>query len=176
MKLSTDTKLIAALALGGAGLLWLISRNAAGFGKAAAGAAGDAAAGAVVGIGSWFGIPETNTDQCQRDMAAGNWSAASTSCPAGTWIKSGAGAAADTAATAVVKAGQVFGLPATSQSQCQRDLAAGNWWDASFSCPAGTFVGAAGTAVFGSTSVNEYEAETKRLLAHSYTGGASGGW
>lgn len=37
---------------------------------------------------------------------------------------------------AVVGAGQVVGIPATNQTQCERDKAAGNTWAASFSCPA----------------------------------------
>lgn len=33
-----------------------------------------------------------------------------------------------------------LGLPKTDVNQCQADLAAGRTWDASFSCPAGTFI------------------------------------
>lgn len=36
--------------------------------------------------------------------------------------------------------GQVFGIQPTDQTQCQKDLAAGKTWDASFSCPAGTWL------------------------------------
>ncbi len=36
--------------------------------------------------------------------------------------------------------GTVFGIPETSMTQCQADMAAGRTWDASFSCPAGDFV------------------------------------
>lgn len=61
------------------------------------------------------------------------------------------GAAADVGAAAVntaggfvegatVAIGQQVGIPATSQTQCQADLAAGNMWDASFSCSASDFV------------------------------------
>ncbi len=37
-------------------------------------------------------------------------------------------------------AGDLVGVPRTNQSQCEADLAAGRYWDASFSCPAGTFL------------------------------------
>lgn len=41
---------------------------------------------------------------------------------------------------AVVGVGQVVGVPPTSQTQCQQDMAAGKTWDASFSCPASEFI------------------------------------
>lgn len=41
---------------------------------------------------------------------------------------------------AVVGIGEAVGVPATNQTQCQRDKAAGDTWAASFSCPAGDFV------------------------------------
>ncbi len=44
---------------------------------------------------------------------------------------------------AVVGTGKIFGIPETSRTQCQRDIAAGNMWDASFSCPAKEFLQAA---------------------------------
>lgn len=34
----------------------------------------------------------------------------------------------------------LFGVPETNATQCQLDIAAGKWWDASFSCPVGTFI------------------------------------
>ncbi len=37
-------------------------------------------------------------------------------------------------------AGELVGVPRTDVTQCQADLAAGRYWDASFSCPAGTFL------------------------------------
>ena len=43
---------------------------------------------------------------------------------------------------AVETAGSLFGIPKTSQTQCQRDLQAGAWWEASFSCPAKDFLNA----------------------------------
>lgn len=52
----------------------------------AASAVGDVAASGVVGIGSVFGIPETNQDQCSLDLAAGRTWDASFSCPASRFI------------------------------------------------------------------------------------------
>lgn len=46
--------------------------------------------------------------------------------------------------------GAVFGVPDTSLSRCEADIAAGRTWDASFSCPASRFVG----SVFNSTNIN----------------------
>jgi len=40
----------------------------------------------------------------------------------------------------VVGFGEALGIPDTNQTQCQKDIAAGNKWAASFSCPAGTFI------------------------------------
>lgn len=50
------------------------------------------------------------------------------------------GAAVDAAAGAVVGIGQAVGIPATNQTECQRAIAEGRTWDASFACPAGTFI------------------------------------
>lgn len=137
MSAGTNVKLMAALALGAAGLVWYVSRrfgsveNAA---AAAVGAVGSAATGAVVGVG------------------------------------------------------QAVGIPATNMTQCQRDKAAGNWWDASFSCPAGDFIssaaGSISNSVFGSTSLNEAAALSARQTyaltdprrVDQYSGGASGSW
>lgn len=70
------------------------------------------------------------------------------------------GAAGDVAAGAVVGVGGLFGIPATSTTQCERDLAAGRTWDASFSCPAGTFIG----SVFNSTTIKTAEANDARQI------------
>jgi hypothetical protein len=47
----------------------------------------DAGAGAVKAIGAQVGIPETDTDQCSADLAAGRWWDASFSCPAPRYLK-----------------------------------------------------------------------------------------
>lgn len=36
--------------------------------------------------------------------------------------------------------GSAVGVPVTNADQCAQDRAAGKTWDASFSCPAGTFL------------------------------------
>lgn len=66
-------------------------------------------------------------------------------------LASGAVDAVHGAAVGAVEGiGSVFGIPQTSISQCDADLAAGRAWDASFSCPAARFVG----GVFNSTNIN----------------------
>lgn len=42
---------------------------------------------------------------------------------------------------AVTGAGGLVGVPATNVTQCDKDLAAGRTWDASFSCPAKRWLG-----------------------------------
>lgn len=67
--------------------------------------------------------------------------------------------AGEVAVGTVKGVGQVLGIPDTSKTQCQQDLAAGRYWDASFSCPAGDYIsgmaGNAKAAVFGSTAVEQ---------------------
>lgn len=41
---------------------------------------------------------------------------------------------------AVLGAGDILGVTRTEMTQCEADLAAGRKWDASFSCPASTFL------------------------------------
>lgn len=50
------------------------------------------------------------------------------------------GAIADTAAAAVIGTGEVLGIPKTDQTECEKAIAEGRTWDASFACPAGTFL------------------------------------
>ncbi len=114
MKMATDTKLIALVALAGVGAIWWLTRT---------GSAQNLASGAVAAVGN--------------------------------------------AGVGVVKGlGTLVGIPDTSQTQCDRDIAAGHYWDASFSCPAGRFIGAgydaAKGAVFGSTAVSAAEAADAR--------------
>lgn len=46
---------------------------------------------------------------------------------------------------AVVGIGQAVGVPQTNMTECQRAIAEGRTWDASFACPATDFLG----SVFG---------------------------
>lgn len=56
------------------------------FGRLAVGTVADAGVGAVKGIGSMFGIPDTNLTQCRKDQAAGDAWAALFSCPAADFV------------------------------------------------------------------------------------------
>ena len=70
------------------------------------------------------------------------------------------GAVADAGAGVVTGIGEIVGIPQTDQTQCQIDLANGDYLAASFSCPAGDFI----KGVFsGGTSAPN-------------TGGATGSW
>ena len=51
------------------------------------------------------------------------------------------GAVGDAASGAVLGIGDVLGVPRTDMTECERALAEGRTWDASFACPAGTFLG-----------------------------------
>lgn len=50
--------------------------------------------------------------------------------------------AADTAMAApVLTAGDALGIPRTNMTKCEKAMAEGRSWDASFACPAGDFLG-----------------------------------
>jgi hypothetical protein len=70
--------------------------------------------------------------------------------PAGVGAAVG-GAAVDLAGGFVAGAsegiGDVFGVPRTDETECEKAIREGRYWDASFACPAGTFVGAAAGGV-----------------------------
>lgn len=77
----------------------------------------------------------------------------------------GAVEAVGAAGVGVVKGiGSVLGVPDTSRTACEADIAAGRWWDASFSCPAGTFINTAAGAAFGSTVVWGTDTEEARRI------------
>jgi hypothetical protein len=69
-------------------LLYLVLKNAGALGAAAGKAAGDVAAGAVLGLGDSLGVPRTDLDQCERAIADGRMWDASLYCPAGRFIRS----------------------------------------------------------------------------------------
>lgn len=71
------------------------------------------------------------------------------------------GAVGDAAAGAVVGIGELIGIPATDETECERAMREGRTWDASFACPAGTFIG----YLFSWDGVTDAE-----------RGGASGSW
>lgn len=41
----------------------------------------------------------------------------------------------------VLDAGDLLGIPRTNETACEKALREGRTWDASFACPAGTFLG-----------------------------------
>lgn len=92
-------------------------------------------------VGGLFGVPPTNMTQCEKDRAAGDWWAASFSCPATDFV-------GGVSAAPVYAVGDAVGVPRTNQTQCEKDLAAGRMWDASFSCPAGQFLGGVWNSTF----------------------------
>jgi hypothetical protein len=73
---------VGGLAVAGVVAYFLIKKGA----SVAANAVGDAGVGAVKGIGSILGVPDTNMTQCQKDMAAGRTWDASFSCDASTFL------------------------------------------------------------------------------------------
>jgi hypothetical protein len=50
------------------------------------------------------------------------------------------GAAGDAAAGVAIGIGDVIGVPRTNESECEAAMREGRTWDASFACPASTFV------------------------------------
>lgn len=67
-----------------------------------------------------------------------------------TSIGAAAGSAvAEVGAGAVLGVGDVLGVPRTDETECQKALREGRLWDASFACPAGTFIGGAWGAITG---------------------------
>lgn len=50
------------------------------------------------------------------------------------------GAIVDTGTGLVLGIGDAVGLPRTNETECQRALREGRTWDASFACPAATFI------------------------------------
>lgn len=79
--------LIAAGALVLGLLLVAWKRGAGQVGQDIGRAAGEAAAGVVVGVGEAIGIPATDLDRCARAKAEGNGWDASFYCPAGDYIQ-----------------------------------------------------------------------------------------
>lgn len=87
---------------------------------------------------------------------------------AGAVAQGAVNAATDAAAGAVVGIGEAVGIPATDSDQCSIDLANGDYWAASFSCPASRFLSATSNAIFGS--------DTPPPPPPANTGGATGSW
>jgi hypothetical protein len=118
------------------------------------------ALGAAVLGGVWYALQKIN---------AGFGSLGQSASDAADWVVDTAGYAVEKAnyafetannavAAPVIAAGEVLGIPRTSMTQCQIDIANGDTWAASFSCPLGTF------ADYLTTSTPKN------------TGGATGSW
>lgn len=83
---------VGAALVAGVGLyVWTQRRPGEGMGatlgRVAVGTVADVGTGAVKGIGEAVGIPDTNADQCEADLARGDMWAASFSCPASRFIE-----------------------------------------------------------------------------------------
>jgi hypothetical protein len=63
------------------------------------------------------------------------------------------GVVADAAAGAAIGIGDLVGVPRTNETECAKALREGRMWDASFSCPAGTYLSGLG----GSIGTNIYD-------------------
>jgi len=50
------------------------------------------------------------------------------------------GVIADTGAGLIIGTGDVLGIPRTNETACQAAIREGRTWDASFACPAGTWI------------------------------------
>lgn len=82
MQIDIKTAAIAAALVAGAWVLYGLKKKAG----AIVGAVDETIATGVKGIGSVFGIPDTNLSKCAADKAAGRTWDASFSCPAGDWL------------------------------------------------------------------------------------------
>lgn len=51
------------------------------------------------------------------------------------------GIIADTGAGVAIGIGDVLGVPRTNETECEKAIREGRTWDASFACPAGTWIG-----------------------------------
>lgn len=71
----------------GAGGGGVVQEVAATVASAAAGAVGDAASGAVLGVGDALGVPRTNEADCAKALREGRMWDASFACPAADFIK-----------------------------------------------------------------------------------------
>lgn len=86
--MTAETKLIAVAGIGIAALLlWIWQKGLSAAASSAVGAANQVVGGTVVGIGNVIGIPETNTNDCDKALAEGRYWDASFACTAGRLVK-----------------------------------------------------------------------------------------
>lgn len=149
MTLTTNTKLIIGASVAGLALiLWLKKKGVADAVAGGVGIVSDAAGGVVMGVGDLFGLPRTSSSDCARLKAEGKLWEASFVCPAGEYVSTVVGTVNDAAGNAIQSVGTKIGIPRTNETECEKALREGRTWDASFACPAGTFL----KDLFGFTS------------------------
>jgi hypothetical protein len=54
----------------------------------------------------------------------------------------------------VVGIGEAIGIPRTNETECEKAMREGRYWDASFACPAGDFIG--GTASDAGNAISDW--------------------
>lgn len=64
------------------------------------------------------------------------------------------GVASEVASEGVLSIGDAIGLPRTDRTECEQLLADGRTWDASFVCPAGTWIRSLGSSSTSRPSLN----------------------
>jgi len=88
--LSAEAKTLAIVAgVGAIALYFLVQGGARNISRGVATLPGEIIGGAIEGVGSSFGIPVTDEERCNADLAAGRLWDASFSCPAGRFIREG---------------------------------------------------------------------------------------
>lgn len=137
-----NAKLIAAAGLGLLAVFYVLQKKSllAGAVAGAVGVAADAGAGAVLGIGDVFGVPRTDAAKCAQAKADGSILMQSLYCTAGEFGSSMWQAAKNAPTQAVLTIGDTIGVPRTNETECQKAQREGRTWDASFACPAGSFL------------------------------------
>lgn len=138
---NTDARFYAVLAIGGGLGLWWLSRRLS--------SAGDALGQGITGLG---------------DAIGSAWGAVSDGDRVRQAIGDAGGYAGNVAAGAVEGIGLAVGIPRTNMTKCEQDIAAGRYGAASFSCPAGDWLGGVASAawqsvpsVWPSTTVRQAE-------------------
>jgi hypothetical protein len=54
----------------------------------------------------------------------------------------------------VMGVGDAIGIPRTNETECEKAMREGRYWDASFACPAGDFIG--GTASDAGSAISDW--------------------
>lgn len=144
----SNAAVVAGVSLAVIAFLWLKKKGVAGVAGDVVGAAADASAGVVLGVGDVVGLPRTDAEMCAKARADGRWMDASFYCPAGEFITSGVKAAGTAVGSALdwsaqkvgYGVGDAIGVPRTNETECERAKREGRTLDASFACPAGDFL------------------------------------